>query len=170
MKNSEELPYIDKVGTLSAELRRLYVERLAGKTKLEHRHMATLTQEQRVDVLAKTEGRCHVCGVKLDVDDFEADHVCPHASGGESAVSNCLAACHHCNNYRWHYLPEELQWILKLGVWAKTQIEFETEIGTSMGNQFVKHERQRERRRKSPRVPYVLDQAMFPVRKNKFVE
>jgi hypothetical protein len=33
-----------------------------------------------------------------------------------------LPAHSTCNNYRWDYLPEEFQYILKLGVWASTQM------------------------------------------------
>jgi hypothetical protein len=170
VKHSNQLPYIDNAETLSAEFRRLYSQRIACKNKLGRPPAPALTLQQRLQVLAKTEGRCHVCGVDLNVEDFEADHVQPHSTGGVGDISNFLAACHHCNNYRWDYLPEELQWILKLGIWMKTQIEFETAIGVSTANQFAEHEIQRERRRKNPRKPYVLDGTQFPVRKSKFVK
>jgi len=52
-----------------------------------------------------------------------------------------------CNNYRWHYLPEEFQYILKLGVWAKYQVEKKTAVGEEIATGFVQHERRRKRRK-----------------------
>jgi hypothetical protein len=50
-----------------------------------------------------------------------------------------------CNNYRWDYSPEEFQMILKVGVWARTQVEAKTRIGRSLGERFLAHERARLR-------------------------
>jgi len=50
-----------------------------------------------------------------------------------------------CNNYRWHYDAEEFQWILKLGVWLRTQIERGTTIGQEVGQKFCEHEQRRAR-------------------------
>jgi hypothetical protein len=58
-----------------------------------------------------------------------------------------LPSCHTCNNYRWHYLPEEIQWILKLGVFAKTQIENQTDVGMTLAEAFLK----KELRKNTPR-------------------
>ena len=69
-------------------------------------------------------GKCHICGQELLVDKFEADQVKSHSSGGSSIVDNYLPAYKTCNNYRWHYLSEELQWILILGV----QLRFQNRI------------------------------------------
>jgi hypothetical protein len=54
------------------------------------------------------------------------------------------------NNYRWDYLPEEFQLILKLGVWARTQIERGTTVGLVAARGFVASEQQREARRRKP--------------------
>lgn len=101
--------------------------------------------------MAKTGGQCHVCGHPLALEGFEADHVKSHSSGGTSVVDNYLPACKTCNNYRWFYKPEEFQWILKLGVWARTQIERNTSIGKLMGERFTKGEGRREGTRKNSR-------------------
>lgn len=104
-----------------------------------------LTTKQRERVLAKTGGRCHICGGKVGKS-WQADHVHAHGYGGDHAEENYLAAHALCNNYRWHYLPEEFQYIMKLGVWAKKQIEKETAVGDKVAAGFVQQERRRMRR------------------------
>lgn len=113
----------------------------------------SLTRAQRLEILKKTDKKCHVCGKRLSLDHFEADHVKSRSRGGNNSIDNFLPACRTCNNYRWHYLPQEINWILKLGVWAKTEIQKGTTIGTMMGEKFITYETQRENRRKKSRVP-----------------
>lgn len=108
---------------------------------------ATLPRAGRAVVLSKTGGRCHICGGLIDGSDWRADHVLAHSSGGVHAVDNYLPAHSLCNNYRWHYDAEEFQWIIKLGVWVRTQIERGTPIGLSAGQRFCEYERQRDGRR-----------------------
>lgn len=112
----------------------------------QRRARASLTADERVLVLEKTAGRCHVCGGVVD-EAWQADHVLAHSGGGPAKADNCLPAHKLCNNYRWDYLPEELQVILKLGVWVRTQVEKETPVGRLVGEAFVKHERKRLGRR-----------------------
>ncbi|MEQ9593711.1 MAG: HNH endonuclease signature motif containing protein [Cyclobacteriaceae bacterium] len=99
-------------------------------------------------VFNKTSGKCHVCGDVLEANRFEADHVMAHAKGGSNHFDNFLPACRTCNNYRWDYLSEEFQWILKIGVWARTQMEKETKIGRIMTEGFMAHEQRRINRQK----------------------
>jgi 5-methylcytosine-specific restriction endonuclease McrA len=146
-----ELPFIDDPVQFKLELRRLIELRESGKQP--RRRGSSLSREQRKVVHEKTDGRCHVCGDLVDLANFEADHVKNHTSGGISASENYLPACSTCNGYRWHYGPEELQWILKLGIWAKTQIDKETAVGTAIAEGFVSHEKRREGRRTQPRSP-----------------
>ncbi len=87
-----------------------------------------LSKKSRAVILEKTGGRCHICGGKIE-DYWEADHVLAHSGGGEHSTDNYLPAHWVCNNYRWDYLPEEFQEILRLGVWLRTQIEYQTGIG-----------------------------------------
>lgn len=132
---------------LAALLRQLHERRRSRKVRVSRR---ALPQQVRQAVLAKTGGRCHVCGGKVGAD-WAADHVLAHVGGGMHAVDNYLPAHKTCNGYRWHYLPEEFEFILKLGVWSRTQIERRTRIGQQIANAFVKHERGRQARR-SPRT------------------
>jgi hypothetical protein len=110
-----------------------------------------LTRTQRAEVLSEAGGRCHICGGPVDGQDWEADHVFAHSSGGTHALENYLPAHALCNNYRWHYDTEELQWILKLGVWLRTQIENQTSIGQKAAEHFLAHDRRRAARRRPPK-------------------
>src|SRR5215210_5376567 len=56
-----------------------------------------LTKTQRELVLDKTGGRCHVCGIELEINNFHADHVKPHITGGLHDVNNFLPSCSTCN-------------------------------------------------------------------------
>jgi 5-methylcytosine-specific restriction endonuclease McrA len=78
---------------------------------------------------------------------WEADHVFSHSLGGQNAADNYLPAHTICNNYRWFYGTEEFQWILKLGVWLRTQIEKETKLGRLAAEAFCSRDRLRAGRR-----------------------
>lgn len=143
-----ELAFFHKAEEFAVELRRLHQARRAGKTKQKR---TPLSRSARQQILAKTGSQCHVYGQPLTVDRFEADHVKSHTSGGASVADNYLPACKTCNNYRWFYLAEEFQWILKLGVWARTEVEKNTRIGKMIGERFTKGEGRREDRRKNSR-------------------
>ncbi len=109
-----------------------------------------LTTSERKSVLAKTNRRCHICGGKIS-GRWHADHVLPHSVGGTHKVDNFLPAHALCNNYRWDYSEKEFQYILKIGVWARKEIEDRTVLGHDMGTKFLGHERVREKRRKNDR-------------------
>jgi hypothetical protein len=107
-----------------------------------------LSRLERQEVFKKTGGRCHVCGGAIE-GAWEADHVFSHSLGGQHESGNYLPAHPICNNYRWFYGTEEFQWILKLGVWLRTQIEKETVLGGLAARAFCAHERTRAGRRVS---------------------
>ena len=135
MEDKDNLPYIDESEILSAEFRRLYNKRMTTKNSTEKVHKKNLQMCDKVEILKKTGNRCHICGQELNPSNFQADHIAPQSTGGDSETQNYIAACNLCNNYRWNYLPEEIKWIMKLGVWVKTQIEFETELGKNISEQ-----------------------------------
>lgn len=109
-----------------------------------------LSPDQRASILRKTGGRCHICGGVLDPDLYwEADHVLRHFAGGGDDLDNFLAAHGLCNTCRWHHSPEEMQWILKIGVWARRQMEGSSPLGQQMLTLFYEKERNRERRKKA---------------------
>ena len=96
-----------------------------------------LTKGQRADILTKTGRRCHICGGRVTGDDWQADHVLAHGVGGASTLENYLPAHSVCNRSRWFYSAEEIQWILSIGVFMRTQIEKKTTIGREAGEKFL---------------------------------
>lgn len=137
---------------LVAHLKEMRQRRQLGKAreKSGFRQRLALAKLERDSVFAKTGGRCHVCGGLIE-GDWQADHVYAHSQGGPHLADNYLPAHALCNNYRWDYLPDEFQLILKLGVWARTQIENETALGRSLAVAFTSKERTRlGRRRRAP--------------------
>jgi 5-methylcytosine-specific restriction endonuclease McrA len=102
-----------------------------------------LTADERNQVFSKTGGHCHLCGGEMNqssggelteerevLPHFVVDHIVPFASGGKDSLDNFLAAHGLCNGCRWFYSPEEFQWILRIGIWARKQMEdAKTDIG-----------------------------------------
>jgi hypothetical protein len=108
--------------------------------------------EQRPEILNKTGSRCHICGGEIPTDSYwEADHVYPEAAGGDSKTDNFLAAHGLCNTAKWDHRGEEFQWVLKIGVWAKKQMEGRTVLGQQMLQLFWEREQQRVKRQKAYR-------------------
>jgi len=108
----------------------------------------------RSAILDKTAGRCHICGGDITPGSYwEADHVFPSSGGGPSDIGNYLAAHGLCNTAKWDQSGEELQWVLKIGVWAKKQMEGKSELGCTMLNLFWSSEQKRVMRQKANRKP-----------------
>ncbi|MFQ5586558.1 MAG: HNH endonuclease [Thermodesulfobacteriota bacterium] len=131
-------------------LSRLHTRREDAKSarKAQRLKRGILTARERELVLAKTDGRCHICGGNIE-GSWHADHVLAHSIGGSHRVDNYLPAHALCNNYRWDYSAEEFQLILKLGVWCRNQIEKHSVIGREVAHYFLKYEAARIKRRKS---------------------
>lgn len=101
-----------------------------------------LTRSERAQILEKAGRRCHICGGAID-GAWHADHVRPHIGGGTSDLPNYLPAHAVCNTYKWFYVPEEIELILKLGGWARDQIEKQTTVGRALTAEYFKKERRR---------------------------
>ena len=114
-----------------------------------------LTQGERAAVLARTAARCHICGGRID-DHWQADHVLAFSRGGGHAAENYLPAHALCNAYRWDYSPEEFQWVLKIGVWARRQMEKQSPLGLAMLSTFFDYEVRRQKRRAAADPPEKL--------------
>lgn len=111
-------------------LRELRVQRNEAQKQAQKVSRRALTAKERMAILSKTGGRCHICGGDIDPHSYwEADHVLRHAVGGGNKSDNYLAAHGLCNTYRWDHLPDEMQWVLKIGVWARMQMEKKSEFG-----------------------------------------
>jgi 5-methylcytosine-specific restriction endonuclease McrA len=146
----EANPEPTSVSALQSLLRTWRQGREARKTSAsyERNRRARLSTEERARILAKTDSRCHICG-GLIAGSWQADHVLAHSGGGKHVEDNYLPAHALCNNYRWDYLSEEFQYILKLGVWARTQIERDCPLGRQLAHAFVAYEQRRRSRRRA---------------------
>lgn len=133
--------------TLRDRLIALHRRREEGKAVRRRPRGRSLSAPEREQVLRKTAGKCHICGGEIR-GPWSADHVLAHSGGGNSGVDNFLPAHGTCNNYRWDYLAEEFELILKLGVWARTQVETSTVVGRAIEAGFSAKEVRRVGRRK----------------------
>jgi hypothetical protein len=139
------------VEAMAALFRELKARRY-GRTVAGARDRRALTPAQREAVLAKTDGACHGCGGIIG-GDWHADHVSAHSTGGRGHGANLLAAHAVCNGYKKRFLPEEMIYVLKLGIWAKTEIERQSSTGRAIGAAFITHEASRRRRTRKPSGP-----------------
>ena len=77
-----------EVSAFAVALRELHAQRkdrvISGRSERARR--AVLTKADRGKVLGKTGGRCHICGGTINADDWQADHVLAHSTGGEHSV------------------------------------------------------------------------------------
>ena len=144
----KELRFLRSIKTGKGLIRLIESLKLSRRESKIKTKRSSLSPLQRKRILAKTDRRCHICGIELGLTEFQADHVKAHSAGGEHNENNYLPACFTCNNYRWHYSPEEIQIILKLGVWAKTKITNDPVFGLKLANAFMKHEMSMRKRRK----------------------
>lgn len=55
------------------------------------------SEEQRLAVFIRDQGRCKDCNAKCDEADFHADHIKAHSRGGKTKLSNARLLCPTCN-------------------------------------------------------------------------
>jgi hypothetical protein len=141
-----------KVPASAARLTRRFWRLHQARKKRHHKNRGVrreaLTKAERVKILDSTDRRCHICGGRIR-SKWQADHVLAHSGGGRHSLENYLPAHRLCNNYRWDYSPEEFQWILKLGVWLRTQIELDTTLGNAARDKFYDYDLRRHHRRRA---------------------
>lgn len=51
----------------------------------------------RKHVHTKTNGRCHLCGVRLSLNSMEMEHSRPKSLGGTNHMNNLMPSCRSCN-------------------------------------------------------------------------
>jgi len=85
---------------------------------------------------------------------WQADHVLALTATTTAGrdIENYLPAHRLCNQYRCNCFTQEVQWILKIGTWARTQMERKGWLGQQMCEAFVAYEAKRELRRKPKAV------------------
>lgn len=144
-----ELLFLRSVKTgkgLQKLINNLQRQRKSEKQNDENRKPLSMIERQLV--WNKTGGRCHLCGIKVRESGFHADHIHPHTKGGAHSISNYLPSCAVCNHLRWHYGPEEIQLMLRLGRWLKTELVKEKDESLELANRFVKQLMRRRKERK----------------------
>ena len=104
------------------------------------------TKSMREKIILKTGRKCHICGGDLDKE-WHADHVLPHAAGGQDTVDNFLGSCSVCNGVRWYFSPNEIKLILKFGRMAQAEIRNNSTLGRTIAKKYFIEEQQREIRR-----------------------
>jgi hypothetical protein len=146
----DETEYITSEASFSSYLQQLRHAREKKKqtSKTTRLPRQLLLRSERAQILAKTDGHCHICGGLIGKSAWQADHVLAHSAGGQHHADNYLPAHALCNNYRWDYSAEEFQLILKLGVWMRTQMELGKPPGRLAATAFLTHERARRARHK----------------------
>jgi hypothetical protein len=148
----------DTLDDLLLRLRQLHGTRAAQheKSRAENRRRKNPRGRAREQVLKTTGSQCHICGALIDdTQQWQADHVLAHSGGGPDSPENFLPAHRLCNNYRWDYGSEEFQWILKMGVWARTLIKNSSPgkgLGRSMAESFFKYDHKRQERTEKARA------------------
>lgn len=61
--------------------------------------MTSMSKSKRSKVLAKTDGHCAYCGLKLSlVSAWNIDHAIPQAQGGSRDLSNLFPSCRSCSS------------------------------------------------------------------------
>jgi hypothetical protein len=140
---------LQSITRFANRLKKLHALRVKGKVDNPARRQSLALKEREI-ILRKTGKRCHICGGKIKRGEaWQADHILAHTLGGKHSIENYLPAHSICNNYRWHYEAEEFQWILKLGVWTRTQIEKRSWLGIAIADKFIKHELNRISRQRN---------------------
>ncbi|RRD56654.1 HNH endonuclease [Comamonadaceae bacterium OH2545_COT-014] len=135
-----------QVAHFAQHLHALRMQRLANKQPAASSRRKRLTPKQRAQVLEKTQGRCHICGGLIQ-GRWVVDHLFAHALGGPSDSANTLPAHPACNRAKWFYVAEEFQWILKMGVFFRTQFEeAQNPHAIALAQLFLAHESHVRRR------------------------
>lgn len=155
-----ELPFVNDPQILSAELRRLNHERHKLKRSISSQKFSHKAFEKKI-IFDKTNGLCHICGNALSPEKYSITY-----SLLFNEQDQPLPACKSCKTFHDNYLSDEIKWIIKLGLWAKTQIEYETEIGQLLAEEFIDYEQFRENGRQNPREPYFIEVKTYPVKEN----
>ncbi len=107
---------------------------------------------QRQKIWQKTGGSCHICGGPLP-NRWVADHVKPVAEGGDSNIANFLPACPDCNRLKWHRTPDDIRYVLKLGIYCSQEVFRNSALGREIKQMFDKKSANARKRRKDSEGP-----------------
>jgi hypothetical protein len=63
-------------------------------------------------LVKRDNSHCMYCNKKLSPSQVTIDHVLPKSQGGATSFSNCVVACHFCNNKKANRTPEQASMVL----------------------------------------------------------
>jgi hypothetical protein len=67
----------------------------------------TVATFSRGILIKRDKNQCQYCGIKLPYYQITVDHVIPKSQGGTHSFTNCVVACHPCNNRKDNKTPEQ---------------------------------------------------------------
>lgn len=65
------------------------------------------TTEQRKIIYQRANGRCQLCGRKIEYEDMSLDHIVPLSWGGADEMENLQCTCFPCNKFKSNILPDK---------------------------------------------------------------
>lgn len=65
------------------------------------------SENQRKIIYQRADGRCQLCGRKIEFNDMTVDHIIPISKGGSNDMDNTEATCFPCNQFKSNIFPEE---------------------------------------------------------------
>jgi len=99
------------------------------KLKSDKRKRKVFSKLERQKIFEKTKGSCYSCGMPLDINKMQIEHIIPFSRGGSDEDHNLLPSCRKCNMYRSNYSPHNIKFMLEVGYALIHEIRNETEIG-----------------------------------------
>lgn len=117
-----------------------------------------LSEADRRQVFAKTDGHCHFCGDRLVFEKrgrwhqrgtgaWEADHVVQLGRDGVDTIGNYLPACTECNQLRWFHDGPSLRLIIRTGLVGKREMDRKTALGNALADAVATQELKNDSRR-----------------------
>ena len=114
-----------------------------------------ITHSIKLEVFAKTGGRCHICGRPLvfaslrgEKGRWNVDHIVPFKKGGKDQLENYLPICRFCNRLKWFLKGKRLRRLLQFGVIASRECRNGTDLGKQIKKIYLKKMRENKGRRK----------------------
>lgn len=80
------------------------ITNVGNKKKIKRKRYSA---EQRKIIYQRANGRCKLCGRKIELNNFSLDHVIPLSMGGADSMSNLQASCRGCNFQKSYFLPDQ---------------------------------------------------------------
>ena len=80
------------------------ITNVGNKKKIKRKRYSA---EQRKIIYQRANGRCKLCGRKIELNNFALDQVIPLSMGGADSMTNLQATCRGCNFQKSYFLPDQ---------------------------------------------------------------